>query len=173
MLDMHMEDLQIIVIGHIDRDDVTGLLRDPMPGGSGLLQRLCERFGEVVATARNVVEGCPSRCESSCIDCLQTFRNAYYHKHLFRKRALERLADWGSRLEFDHDIPPLQPSEPASADALPVNDAEAKLRHLLLAAGFGEGIRGEQVRLGNALGTTTPDVTYRADGDSPDETVCI
>ena len=67
----------------------------------------------------------------------------------------------------------MQPSEPADGDALPVNDAETKLRHLLLAAGFGEGIRGEQVRLGNALGTTTPDVIYRADGDSPDETVCI
>ena len=29
---------------------------------------------------------------------------------------------------------------------MPVNDAETKLRHLLLAAGFGEGIRGEQDR---------------------------
>ena len=173
VLDMHMEDLQIIVIGYVDRDEVDGLLWDPMPGGSGLLQRLCERFDEVVATARNVVEECPSRCESSCVDCLQTFRNAYYHKHLFREVAQERLADWGSRLKFDHDIPPLQPSEPADGNALPVNNAEIKLAHLLVAAGFGEGIRGEQIKLGNTLGTTTPDVIYRADGDSPDETVCV
>ncbi len=30
---------------------------------------------------------------------------------------------------------------------MPVNDAERKLRHLLLAAGFAEGIRGEQIEL--------------------------
>ena len=35
------------------------LLWDPMPGGSGLLERMCERFDEVVAVAREVVEDCP------------------------------------------------------------------------------------------------------------------
>ena len=56
---------------------------------------------------------------------------------------------------------------------MPVNDAETKLRHLLLSAGFGEGVRGEQIQLGNPLGTTTPDVIYRADEDGPDEGACI
>ena len=98
VLDMHMEDLQILVIGHVDRDEVDALLWDPMPGGSGLLDQICERFEEIVAVAREVVEDCPSACETSCIDCLQTFRNGYYHKHLDRKVAQERLAAWGSRL---------------------------------------------------------------------------
>ena len=173
VLDMHMEDLQILVIGHIDREEVTGLLWDPMPGGSGLLDRLCGRFDEVVAVAREVVEDCPARCESSCIDCLQTFRNAYYHNRLFRERALEKLDEWGSELTFDHEIPPMQPDQPAHDDAMPVNDAETKLRHLLLSAGFGEGVRGEQIQLGNPLGSTTPDVIYRADDDAPDEGACI
>ena len=44
---------------------------------------------------------------------------------------------------------------------------------MLLAAGFGEGIRGEQIRLDRVLGTTTPDVIYRGPGGGPDETVCI
>ena len=44
---------------------------------------------------------------------------------------------------------------------------------ILRAAGFGEGIRGEQIRLGPALGTTTPDVIYRAEDDDPDEGLCI
>ena len=44
---------------------------------------------------------------------------------------------------------------------------------MLLAAGFGEGIRGEQIRLDRVLGTTTPDVIYRGPGGEPDETVCI
>ena len=48
ILDMHMEDLQILVVGEIGSDTVQGLLWDPMPGGSGLLERLRERFAEVV-----------------------------------------------------------------------------------------------------------------------------
>ena len=173
VLDMHMDDLQILVIGHIDREGVSGLLWDPMPGGSGLLERLCERFEEIVQVAREVVDDCPAVCETSCIDCLQTFRNAYYHRFLDRKRAQERLDEWGDHLTFAHDIPPLQPSEPPRESAMPVNDAETKLRHLLLAAGFGEGIRSEQIRLNRALGTTTPDVIYRADDHDADEGVCI
>ena len=51
--------LQILVIGHVDRDDVDALLWDPMPGGSGLLDQLCERFAEVVEAAREVASACP------------------------------------------------------------------------------------------------------------------
>ena len=166
-------DLQILVIGHVDRDDVDALLWDPMPGGSGLLDQLCERFGEIVETARGVAGACPGRCESSCIDCLETFRNAYYHRHLDRGTAHERLDEWGRQLAFDHELPRQQPDAPPGDQAAPVNDAEIKLRHLLLAAGFGEGVRGEQIRLGGTLGTTTPDVIYRAEDHDPDEGVCI
>ena len=173
VLDMHMDDLQILVIGHVDRDDVDGLLWDPMAGGSGLLDQIYERFPEVVRAAREVVDDCPAVCGTSCIDCLQTFRNAYYHRFLERAAARERFDEWGPRLSFDHDIPPLQPAAAPEPHAAPVNDAEVKLRHLLLAAGFGEGVRGEQVRLDRSLGTTTPDVIYRAADHAPDEGVCI
>ncbi len=173
VLDMHMEDLQILVIGHVDRDEVDGLLWDPMPGGSGLLDRLCERFADIVDAAREVVANCPAACASSCIDCLQTFRNAYYHRDLDRATARDRLDEWGDQLAFGHDIPPAQPAETPGEDAMPVNDAETKLRHLLLAAGFGEGIRGEQIRLSAALGSTTPDVIYRDEDHEPDEGVCV
>lgn len=44
VLDMHLEDLQILVIGHVDRDEVDGMLWDPMPGGSGLLDQIRDRF---------------------------------------------------------------------------------------------------------------------------------
>jgi hypothetical protein len=43
---------------------------------------------------------------------------------------------------------------------------------LLLAAGFEEGVRGEQLRLERAIGTTTPDVIYRAPG-AGNEGICI
>ena len=173
VLDMHSDDLQILVIGQTQKDAVDALLWDPMPGGSGLLERLRDRFPEVVRAALAMVENCPALCQSSCIDCLQTFRNAYYHRFLDRRKAGERLREWGEALSFAHDIPPQQPSSTPTANALPVNDAETKLRQLLLAAGFGEGIRGEQIRLSQALGSTTPDVIYRAEDHAPDEGVCI
>jgi len=173
VLDMHMDDLQVLVLGHVDRDDVDALLWDPMPGGSGLLDQLCERFEEIAAVAREVVEDCPSACETSCVDCLQTFRNGYYHKHLDRKVAQERLAAWGSRLSLSHEIPAKQPSKEPTEGSHPVNEAERRLRHLLLAAGFEEGIRGRQIRLDRAIGTTTPDVIYRASHHGDDEGVCI
>ena len=75
---------------------------------------------------------------------------------------------------MEHEIPRQQPdAPPAEDDAVPVNDAETRLRHLLLAAGFGEGVRDEQIRLDHTLGTTTPDVIYRTEDHDPDEGVCI
>ena len=173
VLDMHMEDLQILVIGYVDRDEVDGLLWDPMPGGSGLLDQLVERFEEIAAIALGVVENCPAACETSCIDCLQTFRNGYYHKHLNRKLAEDRLKAWGSRLLLSHEIPAKQPSKEPGEGTHPVNETERRLRHLLLAAGFEEGIRGGQIPLDRAIGTTTPDVIYRASHHADDEGVCI
>jgi hypothetical protein len=173
VLDMHMEDLQILVIGHVDRDEVDALLWDPMPGGSGLLDQMCGRFEEIVAVAREVVEGCPSACETACVDCLQTFRNGYYHKHLNRKVALEKLAAWGARLSKSHEIPAKQPSKEPAEGTHPVNEAERRFRHLLLAAGFEEGIRRLTIRLDRMIGTTTPDVVYRAPHHAEDEGVCL
>ena len=173
ILDMHMEDLQILVIGEIGHEMVQGFLWDPMPGGSGLLERLRDRFREVAGVAREVLEGCEGACESSCVDCLQTFRNSYYHNRLDRRVALDALNEWGRKLAFQHDIPPQQPASSPSGDAVPVNQAETKLRHLLLQAGFGEGVRGEQIRLSGALGATTPDVIYRDAEDEFCKGVCI
>lgn len=173
VLDMTMDDLQVLVLGHVDRDDVDAVLWDPMPGGSGLLDQICERFSEIVATAKAVVDGCPSGCDASCIDCLQTFRNGFYHKHLDRKLASQKLMAWGERLSLSHDIPAVQPSQAPGEGSYPVNEAERRLRHLLLAAGFEEGIRGEQLQLDRAIGTTTPDVIYRGPHHDLDEGVCI
>jgi hypothetical protein len=173
VLDMHIEDLQILVIGYVDRDEVDALLWDPMPGGSGLLDQICERFEEIVSIATQVVQDCPSVCRTSCIDCLQTFRNGYYHKHLDRNIANEHLQAWGRLLALAHDIPAKQPSKGPSEGTYPVNEAERRLRQLLLTAGFEEGTRGQQIRLDRAIGTTTPDVMYRASHHAEDEGICI
>jgi ATP-dependent helicase YprA (DUF1998 family)/SOS-response transcriptional repressor LexA/ribosomal protein L40E len=173
VLDMHMDDLQVLVLGHVNRAEVDGCLWDPMPGGSGLLDQICERFPEILAAAVEVVERCPSVCESSCIDCLQTFRNGFYHKHLNRLVARECLESWGKRLTVQHSIPAKQQASRQEVAVQPVNEAERRLLQLLRQAGFSDGTRGKQIVLDRAIGTTTPDVVYRADKHDEDEGVCI
>ena len=108
-----------------------------------------------------------SRCVSNkLIDILSQDQ---YRQHLARGRFL----DWGRHLSVSHDIPAKHPTETPEENAVPVNDAEVKLRHLLIAAGFSEGIRNKQVRLDRVLGSTTPDVMYRAEHHEQDERVCI
>ncbi|MFV1967439.1 MAG: helicase-related protein [Pirellulaceae bacterium] len=181
VLDMHIEDLQILVIGHVDRDERDGVLWDPMPGGSGLLQQIHANFQRIIEVAQEIVHGCPSACENSCIDCLQTFRNSYYHKYLDRHVALELLGAWGNSLEQRHDIPPTHPTtDSGDPDAQPVNDGETKLKHLLKTAGFTSGHFQNQIRfkqpivLDHLIGSTTPDVHFAGDEDDEDDRgVCI
>lgn len=181
VLDMHLEDLQILVIGHVDRDEVDGLLWDPMPGGSGLLDQVRDSFGGVIAAALEITAGCPSLCEHSCIDCLQTFRNGYYHKHLDRHVATTTLQELGEGLAPSHELPPRQPSTHSQdLEAQPVNDGETKLKHLLNAAGFCAGEFQQQIRFGqpivldHLIGSTTPDVIFEGDADDPDDKgICI
>lgn len=173
LLDMHREDLQLLVIGYVDRDEVDAMLWDPMPGGSGLIDQILGRFSEIAGVAKSIVEDCPAACAASCIDCLQTFRNGFYHKHLDRHTAIELLDAWGDALTPMHPIPPKQPSREPEDGSYPVNVAEQRLRALLLAAGFEEGVRGEQIRLDAAIGTTTPDVIYRASYHDADEGIAI
>jgi hypothetical protein len=173
VLDMHADDLQVLVIGHVDRDEVDALLWDPMPGGSGLLDLVCERFAEIVEVALDIVEKCPSACETSCVDCLQTFRNAFYHKSLDRTVAEERLRAWGSTLTPSHPIPAVQPTPEPAGGNQPANSAEQRLRYLLKAAGFSEGVWNRQIQLDRTIGTSTPDVTFVPDDGGEDETVYV
>jgi hypothetical protein len=110
VLDMHLEDLQILVVGHVERDEVDGILWDPMPGGSGLISQIRENFPRITEAAREILENCPSACDHSCIDCLQTFRNSFYHRYLDRHVAAELIRDWGEHLVIEHKIPPTHPT---------------------------------------------------------------
>jgi len=158
ILEMEHEDIQILALGRSGTAEVDVLLYDPMPGGSGLLDQMTSRWPEVVASALSMVEGCPSGCATACIDCLYTFRNAFYHQHLNRHTATERLRTWGHELEFEHDIPPRLPS--TDTGGLPVNEAEDTLRALLERAGFPRSISQRRIELGLPLGSTTPDFFY-------------
>jgi ATP-dependent helicase YprA (DUF1998 family) len=172
VLEMDREDLEILVIGSPGTEACTGLLYDPMPGGSGLLQQLCACFAEVVTAAREIVEKCPSSCARGCIDCLFTFRNAFFHRHLDRHLAAECLARWGAGLARAHEIPPKLPAEPPRGSSAPVNLAESRLRAMILKAGFPEPRWQHQIQLGLPLGSTTPDCFF-AGAAEDDPGACI
>jgi hypothetical protein len=149
------------------------LLYDPMPGGSGLLDQLVDRWAEVISAAREVVETCPSDCPTSCPDCLQTYRNAYTHKYLNRHVALDRLENWGDKLVFSHQIPPKQSvSNAESTGTRPVNNAEDILKAMLLRAGFPEPVAQKTIDLSRPYGSTTPDFFFEPPNDMS-EGICI
>ena len=166
ILDMEHEDLQVLVVGKMGSTEVDAMLYDPMPGGSGLLWQLCERFEEIVAEASRVAAECPSQCARSCVDCFQLYRNAFYHEHLNRKLVLDRIEEWGNKLDIEHEIPAALPQGGGGGlNNQPVNVAEEKLRRMILAAGLPDGYWQEQRLMPRPLDSTTPDVTY----EDPDD----
>jgi hypothetical protein len=158
ILEMELDDLQILGLGKAGSGAIDLLLYDPMPGGSGLLEQMVARWPEVVAAALEIVDDCPSGCPAACVDCLYTFRNAFYHKHLNRHTAAARLRAWGETLAFSHDIPPRLPSSDAGQPD--PDEAEATLRRLLVRAGFPEPVGQKTIQLGLPLGSTTPDFFF-------------
>jgi hypothetical protein len=164
VLDMEVDDLQIIVIGRAGDEKVDLLIYDPMPGGSGLLQQMLANWSDVVTEARRICQECEGQCASSCIDCLQTFRNAFYHAHLDRHVALAALDQCASPLVEEHQIPPNQPSGPSSGPAeLPVNEAEDLLLTYLVSAGLPQPECQRHIPLPRPYQGTTPDFFYADD----------
>ena len=126
------EDMQILVMGQMGSDEVTGCLIDPMPGGSGLLEQLVVRFQEIRDEAIKIVQTCPSACQTSCTDCLQTYRNAFYHPQLDRHRALQFLESSGPQMKFARTVPAMHYGGTAPAgEKSTVNAAERRLRAML------------------------------------------
>ncbi len=172
ILDMEVDDLQILVIGRPGRQEVDAMLYDPMPGGSGLIEQMMSRWGEVVAAAQGFVANCESRCETACVDCLLTFRNAFYHRHLNRHTAATRLEFWGPTVEEQHAVPPRMPVTEPPPHERPVDEAESRLRDILQRADFPAPEGQKTLSLGHPLGSTTPDFFY-ADPDVPDGGICV
>ena len=160
VLDMEIEDLQLLAVAQAGGDGLNLLLYDPMPGGSGILDQMIARWPEVVLAARHLVEECPSQCPSACVDCLLRFRNAYYHRHLNRLVALDRLSAWLGELRFTHDIPSRLPVQ--ASEEVPVNDPELTLRAMLERAGL-QGYKPQHlIDLGRPLGSTVPDFFFES-----------
>jgi hypothetical protein len=172
VLDMEPEDLQLLVIPQAGEEKVDLNVYDPMPGGSGLLKQMVEAWPELIETAKRLVTTCPSACDSSCPDCLQRFRNAFYHQFLDRHVASAFFDASGDTITFTHDIPSLLPSIKGADDELPVNEAEARLLEIIKKAGLPEPVCQKHISLPKPFTSTTPDFYY----DDPKEVtdgICI
>jgi hypothetical protein len=172
ILEMEIEDLQIITFGQIGREQVDVALYDPMPGGSGILEQILESWENVIAEALQIVTHCPAQCSTACIDCLMTYRNAFYHRYLHRHIAQNLLNQLGVNLDCIHAIPPLLLQEQPEEKVQPVNNGEAILKDLLIRAGFDEPIAQYEINLGKPLGKTIPDFFYQ-DPEGEFEGICI
>jgi hypothetical protein len=149
VLDMEIEDLQITSIGHAGDDLLDVLLYDPMPGGSGLLEQLVLRWAEVREAALAIVDGCASACERSCVDCLQTYRNRFYHQHLDRHRAKDLLERGPSVLTELHPIPERLARTMTTAGQ-PQTVIEQRLKRFLIEAGLPTPMAQTRIELGVA-----------------------
>ena len=168
VLDMEIEDLQILLLGRTGDDRFDLLLYDPMPGGSGLLQHMCERWDQVIDAALAIVEDCAGACERSCIDCLQTYRNRFYHEHLDRHQAQEILETAGRILEETHEIPEKQPTT-TTTTGQDQTYIEGRFKQMLLSAGLTSPECQKTIHLGDDFGLTIPDFFYEGDPEEEDE----
>lgn len=169
VLDMEVSDLQVQVLGKPGAENFDAVLYDPMPGGSGLLEQLLEHWPSVIQHTLALVEDCPSACETSCIDCLQNFRNSFYHEQLNRHVALEHLMAWGDALTLSHEIPAVLPDETQTKK--PGNPPEQQLVAMLKAAGLGSFETEHPIQLSGGI-VTRPDVYFHAPNDQF-EGVCV
>jgi hypothetical protein len=170
VLQMERDDLQILVLRAPGTPECAAVLYDPMPGGSGLLDQLCDRFAEVQAEALRVVENCPSACARSCPDCLQTFRNQFFHRRLDRQLAARTLRTEGPALRREHPIPPVV--KPTANQPPPAPFSEAHFAQLLKDAGFEDPEWHRRIELGRPVKATKPDCYYPLP-DDPTKGLCI
>lgn len=172
VLDMEIEDLQLLALGQVGEDRCDVLLYDPMPGGSGLLEYLAERWVEVRRAALELLTQCPSACETSCIDCLQTYRNRFYHEHLDRHVAAQVLQSAGGPLVKLHDLPEHLPKTQSTSGQAQTH-IEARFKRFLAEAGLPAPECQKHLDLGAGWGGgTIPDFFYAGE-DEDEPGICI
>ena len=171
VLEMEINDLELTVLrAPNNSSEYDLLLLDPMPGGSGLLQQMIEKWSEVCAAASEVVASCPSQCETSCVDCLQSYRNQQFHPFLMRHKAEQLLSALGSTLVTGPMIPAKVGASSGSGET--TNMAEERLRLLLERAGFPSPAMQHRINLPAVSSHTVVDFFFESESDSY-EGVCV
>jgi hypothetical protein len=139
VLDMGSSDLESLVI-HRPDETVDLLIFDPMPGGSGLLDQMLQRWQEIIRATMELLHECPQGCEQACYSCLLSFRNQFHHSRLNRHQALELIAQLQWTPNAYRQIEELdEETSGAASRSSPTNNPEARLLRLLRDHHFPEG----------------------------------
>jgi ATP-dependent helicase YprA (DUF1998 family) len=171
VLEMEIDDVLLAAVPIEGQDDLVDLLvMDPMPGGSGLLQQMIERWDILVEASQDVVNHCPAQCGTSCPECLQTYRNQQYHSFLDRHLAGEMLETLGKKLQVTN-IVPAQVALIVTPDES-TNQGEQRLVELLNRAGLIPDATQKRIDLEDIGTHTVPDVFFECETDTYDG-VCV
>jgi ATP-dependent helicase YprA (DUF1998 family)/SOS-response transcriptional repressor LexA len=162
VLEMEPEDLHTLTIP-ADGERADLYLYDPMPGGSGLLDQLLERWSEVIDVLKALLATCPGACEDSCYECLRTGRNTFYHRFLDRVDALDVVERYAEAPEYQFDLPQQVETSFQPTGATTVI-SEDRLERMLRRAGFDSFIGQVNIEIGAPYKNTQPDFAYQ-DGD--------
>lgn len=158
VLEMDMEDLQILLLPQED-ESYHALLYDPMPGGSGLLQQIVEGWSEVLESAKEALDDCAGDCESSCYQCMRTYRNIFFHGMLDRFTASELVGQWQGEPKFQREVEPREELNTPD-EGHPTNVGEKSLGEMLRQAGFPEFEDQHPIKIGQPFKRTIPDLYY-------------
>ncbi|MCA9141049.1 MAG: DUF1998 domain-containing protein, partial [Planctomycetales bacterium] len=127
------------IVVHKADDTCDLLIFDPMPGGSGLLDQMLERWDELITATRALLSDCPQDCGQACYMCLLTFQNQFNHSRIDRHRAAELILGLQHKPDFYRVIAELHEEATASDTGKPTNVGEARFVRLLRDHHFPEG----------------------------------
>jgi hypothetical protein len=160
VIEMDEEDLQTLFFPK-DEENVDLFLYDPMPGGSGLLQQILDNWEEVRQAGLLITRECPRDCETSCYECLRSYRNIFHHSLLNRHEAAHILEGL-EKLEFSHEIP--ENIVERKGEGEDTVESEAILSDLLDKAGFPPPVKQKEIPISiegfPGIKRTIPDSMY-------------
>jgi ATP-dependent helicase YprA (DUF1998 family) len=84
------DDIDVIILPSTE-SLVRIALVDAVPAGAGFAKLVAENLGHVFPSALERVEGCDCGLDTSCYECLRTYRNQKDHEILTRRDAIEAL----------------------------------------------------------------------------------
>jgi ATP-dependent helicase YprA (DUF1998 family) len=155
VLEMGDRDLESLVV-HKPDGTVDLLIFDPMPGGSGLLDQMLERWDELIVATKALLSDCPQSCDQACYMCLLTFRNQFNHSRIDRHRALELVFGLQHKPDVYRVIAELHEETIVEDTGKPTNTGEARFVRLLRDHHFPEGQCNADITTSAGL-TTRPD----------------
>ena len=159
-LEMNLEDLDILTLPK-DAGAYDVLLFDPMPGGSGILDQILDQWETVRDSGIHALETCTGNCETSCYDCLKTYRNMAHHHLLDRHNAMDLLRGYTEKPRQVRSVSPTAQTPSATGGGASTNLAEMRLSALLRDNGFPNFQKQKTIPLiYSGIPSTRPDFYY-------------